>query len=142
MLGSVAYFGCQEVHHVCRCSDVLCHAHFTGVHQQVGHPTVWRPNTDVVQKAIFITDPSQAATSRGLVVAWDVYFNADRLNYQIFLQIWRPVVDATKHIYILIGQTRVVALWKGHVHFQLQPDDWIQANAGDVIAISFLRYNR
>ena len=113
---------------------------FLGRTGQIGSPAVFRTNRDAVQRAIFITDPSDAVPFDGVIIEWHVFFRKDLQNVDVYLQIWRPVKHNNKRLFKLIGKTRVASLWPGHAQFVLWPEDRIDVNEEDVMAISFSRY--
>lgn len=106
----------------------------------IGAPAVWRNKEDIVQKAVFLVDPSMKVVQSGHLVGWHVYTARGRRSQKVFLQVWRPV-DVKRRAYRLIGETKIAALWVEHSFFPLRPEDRIHVEIGDTLGLYFPRYN-
>ena len=106
----------------------------------LGHGTIWRENEDIVQKAVFLVDPSMRALQASVLVGWNVYAARGRRSQDVHLQVWRPISVAHRR-YVLAGETQITAEWVGYSFFPLRPEDRINVLPGDILGLYFPSFN-
>jgi len=99
-----------------------------------------RPNRDPSTDLIVIPNPIQTSLSSGLVVGWQVFVKILSIEYDVFLQVWRPSLEADD-AYTLVGQTVYQPKELRFHELTLDPDEYLPVEQGDVLGFYHPHYN-
>jgi len=72
--------------------------------RQFGYEARLRTQQDVRSPGIIIPDPSQTALAADVIVAWQLYVKIVSVQYEVYLQVWRPAAGACVFLGLLFLQ--------------------------------------
>ena len=102
----------------------------------MGHVAKQRPGVDA-ENFVILPAPAQKFGRDVLVKGWNMFAGCTSHPCSLYLQVWRLVPGSTK-TYRLIGQSSFSPSVQPEFHtIHLDESQYIRANAGDIVGISF-----
>lgn len=102
-----------------------------------GYEAKLRPNGgESAKDAVVIPNPIQTAVGSGLIVGWQVFVKILSIQFDVFLQVWRPVQGPFRDevaSYSLVGQTPFQPRDLRFHQVTLKPSEYIEVQRGDVL---------